>query len=551
MLKTHGAYGALKAIRRRSPPKALGGNIMKKPVVLVVMDGVGDSASQLGNMVQQATTPTLDELKATCPYLSIKAHGTAVGLPSDDDMGNSEVGHNALGCGQIYSQGAKLVNESIESGKIYASQAWKELIGGVKANGATLHFLGLLSDGNVHSNIHHLIAMLQQAKAEGVHRVRCHILLDGRDVPATSALEYVQQLEDALAALNDSTFDGRIASGGGRMKITMDRYQANWDMVALGWNTHVHGQGRQFASAKEAVETYRAELGVIDQDLPPFVIAKDGQPVGKVQDGDSLILFNFRGDRALEISMAFDDVDFPYFDRGVVPQVKYAGMLQYDGDLCIPKRYLVNPPEIRHTLTELLVAAGIKEYACSETQKYGHVTYFWNGNRSEKFSEELETWEEVPSDVRSFDECPWMKATQITDLVIKAMESGAYGFIRCNYPNGDMVGHTGNLLATEIAVESVDLCLARLKKAADELGFILVITADHGNADQMLEKDKKGNVAPRTAHSLNPVPFIVYDKDARHELKNGAFGLSNVAPTVAGLLGIKPYDCWDESMLKD
>ena len=297
----------------------------------------------------------------------------------------------------------------------------------------------------------------------------------------------------------------------------MDRYQANWDMVALGWNTHVHGQGRQFASAREAVETYRAELGVIDQDLPPFVIAKDGQPVGKVQDGDSLILFNFRGDRALEISMAFDDVDFPYFDRGVVPQVKYAGMLQYDGDLCIPKRYLVNPPEIRHTLTELLV----------------------------------ETWEEVPSDVRSFDECPWMKATQITDLVIKAMESGEYGFIRCNYPNGDMVGHTGNLLATEIAVESVDLCLARLKKAADELGFILVITADHGNADQMLEKDKKGNVAPRTAHSLNPVPFIVYDKDARHELKNGAFGLSNVAPTVAGLLGIKPYDCWDESMLKD
>ena len=297
--------------------------------------------------------------------------------------------------------------------------------------------------------------------------------------------------------------------------------------------------------------TFRAELGVIDQDLPPFVIAKDGQPVGKVQDGDSLILFNFRGDRALEISMAFDDVDFPYFDRGVVPQVKYAGMLQYDGDLCIPKRYLVNPPEIRHTLTELLVAAGIKEYACSETQKYGHVTYFWNGNRSEKFSEELETWEEVPSDVRSFDECPWMKATQITDLVIKAMESGAYGFIRCNYPNGDMVGHTGNLLATEIAVESVDLCLARLKKAADELGFILVITADHGNADQMLEKDKKGNISPRTAHSLNPVPFIVYDKDARHELKNGAFGLSNVAPTVAGLLGIKPYDCWDESMLKD
>lgn len=524
---------------------------MKKPVVLVVMDGVGESASDLGNMVMQATTPTLDAFKADCPHLTIKAHGTAVGLPSDDDMGNSEVGHNALGCGQVYSQGAKLVNESIESGKIYASQAWQELVGSVKEKGSTLHFLGLLSDGNVHSNISHLIAMLGQAKAEGVRRVRCHILLDGRDVPATSALEYIQQLEDALAALRDEGFDACIASGGGRMKVTMDRYQANWGMVELGWNTHVHGQGRQFATAREAVEAYRQELSVIDQDLPPFVIAQAGQPVGKVQDGDSVILFNFRGDRALEISMAFDDEEFPYFDRGVRPQVLYAGMLQYDGDLCIPKRFLVNPPEIRNTLTELLVQAGIPEYACSETQKYGHVTYFWNGNRSEKFSEELETWEEVPSDVRSFDECPWMKATQITDLVIQAMASGKYGFIRCNYPNGDMVGHTGSLLATEIAVESVDLCLARLKRAADEYGCILVITADHGNADQMLEKDKKGNIAPRTAHSLNPVPFIVYDKDERHELKeDGAFGLSNVAPTVAGLLGLKPFDCWDESMLK-
>lgn len=525
---------------------------MKKPVVLVVMDGVGETPETLGNMVKQATTPTLDEFKATAPHLTIKAHGTAVGLPTDDDMGNSEVGHNALGCGQIYSQGAKLVNESILSGKIYESAAWKELAGNCKANHSTLHFVGLLSDGNVHSNISHLIAMLKEAKKEGIASVRCHILLDGRDVPATSALEYVQQLEDVLAELNDATFDGRIASGGGRMQITMDRYQANWDMVKRGWDTHVHGEGRQFASAKEAVETYRKELGVIDQDLPAFVIAKDGQPVGKMQDGDSVILFNFRGDRALELSMAFDgDASFNHFDRGAVPQVKYAGMLQYDGDLCIPKSFLVNPPEIRNTLTELLVKYGIKEYACSETQKYGHVTYFWNGNRSEKFSEELEDYAEVPSDVRSFDECPWMKATEITDLVIDAIKSGKYGFIRCNYPNGDMVGHTGSLLATEIAVESVDLCLARVKKACDEYGAILIVTADHGNADQMLEKNKKGVVAVRTAHSLNPVPFIVYDKDARHELKeDGHFGLANVAATVAELLELKPFDCWEESMLK-
>lgn len=522
---------------------------MNKPVVLVVMDGVGETPVELGNMVLKATTPTLDALKAEHPFQVIKAHGSAVGLPSDDDMGNSEVGHNALGCGQIYSQGAKLVNESIESGSIYASETWQQLVGNVKASGGTLHFLGLLSDGNVHSNINHLIAMLGEAQKEGVKRIRCHILLDGRDVPATSALEYVQQLEDALAALEG--VDAKIASGGGRMTITMDRYQANWPMVKAGWDTHVHGEGRQFASAKEAIETYRAETGVIDQDLPAFVIAEGGEPVGRMQDGDSVILYNFRGDRAQEISMAFDgDASFAHFDRGAVPKVLYAGMLEYDGDLKIPHRYLVNPPQIKHTLTELLVEHGVKEYACSETQKYGHVTYFWNGNRSGKVSEALEDYDEVPSDVRSFDECPWMKATEVADLVIKAIESGKYGFIRCNFPNGDMVGHTGNCLATEIAVETVDLQLARIKKACDEHGVILCVTADHGNADQMLEKNKKGGVQPRTAHSLNPVPFIIYDKDERHEMKEGHFGLANVAPTVAELLGIKPYDCWEESMLK-
>ena len=524
---------------------------MNKPIVLVVMDGVGETPDELGNMVLRANTPTLDWFKENCPWQCIKAHGGAVGLPTDDDMGNSEVGHNALGCGQIYSQGAKLVNEPLESGSIYQSETWKDLVGSVVEKGTTLHYIGLLSDGNVHSNISHLFAMLKEAKAEGVKKARVHILLDGRDVPATSAPEYIKALEDVLAGLNDDTFDGRIASGGGRMNITMDRYQANWPMVEAGWNVHVHGEGRQFASALEAVDTLRSETGAIDQDLPAFVIAENGQCVGAMQDGDSVILYNFRGDRALEISMAFDgDASFDKFDRGVIPAVKYAGMLEYDGDLKIPHHYLVNPPQIRDTLTELLVAQGIKEYAVSETQKYGHVTYFWNGNRSGKVSEELEDYCEIPSDVRSFDECPWMKATEITDKVIEAIQSHQYGFIRCNFPNGDMVGHTGNLDATEIAVESVDLQLARIKKVVDEENCILLVTADHGNSDQMLEKNKKGNVEVRTAHSLNPVPFIIYDKDERHEMKEGAFGLANVAPTVAGLMGIKPFDSWEESMLK-
>ena len=266
---------------------------MDKKVLLVVLDGVGYSKTGIGDAVTEANTPTLDKLLATCPNTRLKAHGGAVGLPSDDDMGNSEVGHNALGCGQIYSQGAKLVNESIESGKIYSSEAWKEIAGNCVAKGSAIHFIGLLSDGNVHSNISHLLNMLEEAKKSGIKTARVHILLDGRDVPATSALVYIEQLEAKLAELKDDTFDAQIASGGGRMKVTMDRYQADWPMVERGWNTHVHGQGRQFASAAEAIETFRAENpGMIDQDLPPFVIGKDGEPVGKIVDGDSVVLFN-------------------------------------------------------------------------------------------------------------------------------------------------------------------------------------------------------------------------------------------------------------------
>ncbi len=523
---------------------------MSKPILLVVMDGVGFSKTGLGDAVTLANTPTLDALMKDCPMTRLKAHGGAVGLPSDDDMGNSEVGHNAIGCGQIYSQGAKLVNESIESGKMYDSDTWREIVGNVKENASTLHFIGLLSDGNVHSNISHLLDMLKRAKADGVKKVRCHILLDGRDVPATSALTYVDQLEECLRELNDDSFDGRIASGGGRMKVTMDRYKANWGMVELGWKTHVRGEGRQFASATEAIETYRTENeGIIDQDLPAFVIAENGVPVGRILDHDSVVLYNFRGDRAIELSMAFDCDDFDGFERGAKPDVVYAGMLQYDGDLKLPRRFLVNPPEITNTLSEVLVKAGLRQYAVSETQKYGHVTYFWNGNRSGKFSEELETYKEIPSDNVSFDERPWMKSADITDDLIEVIKSGKYDFIRCNFPNGDMVGHTGSLPATICAMEAVDLALARLVKVCDECGVTMLVTADHGNADEMLEKNKKGDVAVRTAHSLNPVPFIIYDKDVKYEIKDGSYGLANIAPTVVKMLGLEAPACWEEAMI--
>ncbi len=520
---------------------------MEKPIVLVIMDGVGKGDGGSGDAVAQAKTPTLDRLLATCPHTYLKAHGTAVGLPSDEDMGNSEVGHNALGCGQVYSQGAKLVGESIENGVLFASDTWKALADNAKA-GKSMHFIGLLSDGNVHSNIHHLIALLRQAKAEGVKKAYCHILLDGRDVPATSAPEYVQMLEDVLKELSKDGCDYAIASGGGRMQLTMDRYEANWGMVELGWRTHVQGLGRQFATALEAIETYRAETGCIDQDLPAFVVARNGEPVAKIENGDSVVLFNFRGDRAQEISLAFDRKDFDKFDRPGYTGVKFAGMLQYDGDLNIPENYLVQPPVITNTLTEVLCEAGITQYALSETQKYGHVTYFWNGNRSGKVSPELEVYEEVPSDVIPFEQAPAMKSKEITEKMVAAMASGKFRFLRCNYPNGDMVGHTGVMDAVVYAMECVDSGLKAILEAADRYGYRVLITADHGNADQMTET-KKGKTAPRTAHSLNPVPFIIYDPDKTYVVKDGAYGLANVAPTVVKMLGLEAPGCWEESLI--
>ncbi len=520
---------------------------MEKPIVLVIMDGVGKGDGGSGDAVAQAKTPTLDNLLSTCPHTYLKAHGTAVGLPSDEDMGNSEVGHNALGCGQVYSQGAKLVGESIENGALFASATWQDLVANANS-GKALHFMGLLSDGNVHSNIHHLMALLRQAKKEGVKKVYCHILLDGRDVPAISAPTYVNMLEELLAELSGDGCDYAIASGGGRMQITMDRYEANWAMVEKGWQTHVQGVGRQFPSALAAIEAYRAETGCIDQDLPAFVVARNGAPVAKIENGDSVILFNFRGDRAQEISLAFDRKDFDKFDRGNYTGVKFAGMLQYDGDLNIPENYLVQPPVITNTLTEVLCKAGITEYAISETQKYGHVTYFWNGNRSGKVDEALETYEEIPSDVIPFEQAPAMKSKEITEKMVEAMASGKYQFLRCNFPNGDMVGHTGDMNAVIYAMECVDNGLKAIREAADKYGYTLLVTADHGNADQMTEVNK-GKVAVRTAHSLNPVPFIIYDKERSFAVKDGSFGLANVAPTVVKLMGLEAPACWEESII--
>lgn len=531
----------------------------KGPVVVIIMDGVGISENTEGNAIYSAYTPNLDNLLKQYPHNFINAHGTAVGLPSDDDMGNSEVGHNAMGAGQIYSQGAMLVNEAISTGKMFEGSTWKQVTGNVQMHDSTLHFLGLFSDGNVHSHIAHLKDMIVKAKEQRIEKVRIHILLDGRDVGETSALEYITPFEEFLSGVNSQDFDAKIASGGGRMQITMDRYGADWGMVEKGWQTHVLGKGRQFSSATEAIKTFRSESHVIDQDLPAFVIAENNTPIGTIEDNDSVVFFNFRGDRAIEISRAFEEVEFTKFDRKKFPKVIYAGMLEYDGDLHIPSRFLVAPPEIKNTMGEHLCKSGVRQLAISETQKYGHVTYFWNGNKSGKFDDQLETYIEIPSDVVPFEERPWMKAAEITDKLIEQMRTGEYDFVRVNFPNGDMVGHTGIFQATRIAVETVDLCLRRVLQVVDELGGVAIITADHGNADEMFETDKMGNakkdengkIKAKTSHTLNKVPFIIYDKYNKEEyaLKQGDFGLSNIASTVVNLLGYEAPDFWEESMI--
>lgn len=523
------------------------------PVVLVIMDGVGNAIDYEGNAYKNARTPTLDKLIETSLNTEIMAHGTAVGLPSDGDMGNSEVGHNALGAGRIYDQGAKLVEKAIASGDIFTTETWRELIQKPLTDGNTLHFIGLLSDGNVHSHINHLFKMLERAADEGIHKCRVHVLLDGRDVPETSALEYLEALENELAKLNGKGHDFKIASGGGRMITTMDRYGADWEIVKRGWKAHILGEARPFTNAKEAVETYRKEEGIVDQFLPPFTIVNEqGKPVGTIEDNDSVIFFNFRGDRGIEISEAFENSDFDKFDRERYPDVVYAGMMEYDGDLHIPAKYLVQPPAIERPVSQYLSESKISQYAISETQKFGHVTYFWNGNKSGKFDEQYETFEEVPSDRVPFEQRPWMKAAEITEKVIEAVNSGKYEFIRLNFANGDMVGHTGHLEAAIVAMETVDLMLERLLPYIRKNKGIALITADHGNLDEMWELDKKNNIKrnedgtpkKRTSHTLNKVPFIIYDPqfDESYALDDSieAPGLGNVAATIVSLLGYEP-----------
>ncbi|KAH7654152.1 Phosphoglycerate mutase 2,3-bisphosphoglycerate-independent protein [Dioscorea alata] len=529
-----------------------------KTVAVVVLDGWGEANPDKYNCIHVAETPTMDSLKKGAPekWRLVRAHGTAVGLPTEDDMGNSEVGHNALGAGRIYAQGAKLVDFALASGKIYEGEGFKY----IKEcfDKGTLHLIGLLSDGGVHSRLDQLQLLLKGASENGAKRIRVHVLTDGRDVLDGTSVGFVETLENDLSKLREKGVDAQIASGGGRMYVTMDRYENDWGVVKRGWDAQVLGGApHKFQTAVEAVKKLREDPNANDQYLPPFVIVDEsGKPVGPILDGDAVVTFNFRADRMVMIAKALEYEDFDKFDRVRVPKIHYAGMLQYDGELKLPKHYLVDPPEIERTSGEYLVHNGIRTFACSETVKFGHVTFFWNGNRSGYFDASMEEYVEIPSDAGiTFNVQPKMKALEIAEKARDAILSRKFDQVRVNLPNGDMVGHTGDIEATVVACKAADEAVKMILDAIEQVGGIYVVTADHGNAEDMVKRnksgqpalDKNGNIQVLTSHTLQPVPIaiggpgLMHGVQFRSDAPDG--GLANVAATVMNLHGfIAPSD---------
>lgn len=536
-------------------------------VAVIILDGWGEQIPDSYNAIHLAETPTMDALKKTAPdhWRIIKAHGPAVGMPKEDDMGNSEVGHNALGAGRIYKQGAGLVDTALQTGSLFEGEGWKFVQGAFPEG--TLHLIGLLSDGGVHSRYDQLQLVLKGAAKHGAKKIRLHVLTDGRDVADGSAPAFVAQLEKDLAALKEEGVDARIASGGGRMQVTMDRYENDWSIVKRGWDAQVLGEApHKFTSASEALKKLKEEdPSVTDQYYPPFVIVDEaGKPVGAMADGDAVATFNYRADRMVMVSKAFELPDFDKFDRVRVPKVRFAGMMQYDGDTHLPAHFLVAPPEIERTSGQYLVANGIRTFACSETVKFGHVTFFWNGNRSGKLSEELEEYVEVPSDQGiSFDKAPRMKAAEIAEKARDAILGRKFDEVRVNFANGDMVGHTGKLDATIEGCAAVDEAVKVVLDAVEQTGGMFLLTADHGNAEDMVKrnpktgeplKGKDGSVQILTSHTCSPIPIAIggpgLPKGVKFRKDVPTGGLSNVAATTMNLLGFEAPKEYDTTLIE-
>lgn len=560
---------------------------VRGPRVMIVLDGIGVGKRNRTDAVYMAKPlQTLTPLWNPDKFVNtlLKAHGEAVGMPKGT-MGNSEVGHNALFVGKVYSQGGKLVNEALADQSIFKAPLWGKMVTRCKDNGKTLHLIGLLSDGMVHSDQGHLHQLIKRAHAESVRKVAVHPLLDGRDVDGRSAPKYLDRLYKLLDGINASALrEYVVATVGGRKDTTMDRYEEDWSRVQRGFNAYFHGKANhQFKDARDAVNHYYAENAsnedFKDEHIPVSVIAKGGKPLATIGDGDSALFFNFRGDRAIQFCSAVEDPNFDKFDRGgLVPDVLFGGMMLYDGDKDTPHQYLVQPPQIERSMSEYLAANGIRSASFAEVAKYGHVTYFKNGNKGTP--REGETWIRVPGLRGEENLHAWMGAEGTTQVAlwlmgrpleeqkrfgdfpkitiegedVKPLAGGKSPFdlLVLNYANGDMVGHTGDFAATRIAVQTVDHQLGQVLKAVRQANGIAVVTADHGNADEMI-KIKDGTEKISYSHSKNKVRFSVYDPGYGDEYAlNQAVenpGLTNVTSSLLWLMGFQPPEQFDAPLI--
>ncbi|MCH7478225.1 MAG: 2,3-bisphosphoglycerate-independent phosphoglycerate mutase [SAR324 cluster bacterium] len=531
------------------------------PLINIVLDGWGIGAHDEGDALYQANTPTLRSVMERCPTGIVYTHGLHVGLPSPKDIGGSEVGHMAMGAGLILPQGPTRIQRAIASGDFFRGEVLNRLLSNCLERPAPLHLIGLLSDGNVHSHLSHFERIIDHAAQRGVRRLYVHALLDGRDVPYQSALDYVEPLEARFAAIarNHPGFDYAIASGGGREVITMDR-DRNWEKVRRGWEVHVRGrEGLPVEAVAPIIREFRERTpDVVDQDLPPFVVMRNGEPIGRIEDGHSVIFMNFRGDRAVEFSRAMVEEDFREFDRGPKPEVLYAGMALYDEDTDLPPNRLISPESVAEPFGKRILELGLRQFRLAETQKYAHVTLFFNGGYREPLDPERERYQLIPSDkVNSFAEAPAMKAREIGEAAATLIRSGEFDFGLINFANADMVGHTGNLAAAIKAAEAVDGALARIVAAIEEAGGMALITADHGNAEEMISANPKtGKREPNTRHSLNPVPVALFDplfgRDGSYRIRDDEAHpntLSNLFATNYLLLGREPPEDVDAPLI--
>ena len=509
---------------------------MKKPTVLLILDGYGERKEKEGNAIALAKTPVMDRLKKEFPYVEGQASGLFVGLP-DGQMGNSEVGHMNMGAGRIVYQELTRITKSIQDGDFFENKALKAAVEHCKKEDSALHFMGLVSSGGVHSHIEHIYGLLELAKRVGLKKVYLHAFLDGRDTPPDSGKSFLLAVEKKMKELHV----GEIATISGRY-YAMDR-DKNYDRVEKAYRAMVDGTGEKASSVEEAIDASYAKK-VYDEFVLPTVIEKDGA-VHTVSDGDAMIFFNFRPDRAREICHAFCDDDFSFFERGARKNIFFVCFTDYDPT--IPNKHVAfEKEEIHNTLGEVVSNLGKNQLRIAETEKYAHVTFFFNGGKEEPYENEDRILVPSPKEVPTYDLKPEMSCYTVTEKLTEAIRSGKYDLVVANFANPDMVGHTGVLPAAIKAIEVVDECMGKVVDAVESMHGNLFILADHGNADIMID-EKTGE--PYTAHTTNPVPFILVSEE-KHQLREGGC-LADVAPTLLELMGIpQPKEMTGKSLLE-